>query len=56
MVDEDDVCLLTGLAKAFHGCSIRRARLQHDHPSDHDNQIPPSHAWALYNKPCFRHV
>ena len=43
---------------ASYGCSIRGARLQHDPrgPSDHDNPIPPSNAWALYKKLCLRRV
>jgi hypothetical protein len=41
-----------------HGLSTRRPSLYHGYrgPADHDNQIRPSSAWALFQKLSLRRV
>jgi len=50
--------LMTIVLAHGHGWSTRRPSLYHGYlgPADHDNQIQPSSAWALFQELSVRHV
>ncbi len=50
--------VMTTVLAPGHGWSARRPSLYHGYrgPADHDNQIRPSSAWALFQKLSLRRV